>query len=213
MKHNFSSFLHQNKGFFVGLALAILSVMPLKSFSNGLNEASAAAKAITEGAIAPYYQNISNPDSAEVWCEKGKAAYEIGHYDEAIECYKKAVTLNPNHADAYHSLGRIYHIGKENYDNAIKYYKKEIELNPNLAKTYHYLGLAYAYGKEDYDNAIKYYKKVIELKPKDADAHYHLAIAYKAQGNQKKAIEHSKKAARLGDEDAQDFLRYRKIEW
>ena len=156
IKQNFSSFLHQNKGAIVGLALAILSVMPLKSFSNELKEASAATKAATETAIAPYHQNISIPDSAEVWYEKGKAAYEKDQYDEAIKCYEKAIELNPNYAEAYNSLGYAYLAGRQGYDKAEEYFLKAFDLDPFYVTGYTNLGNLYLIREGDYEKAIEY---------------------------------------------------------
>ena len=200
MKHNFSSFLHQNKGFFVGLALAILSVMPLKSFSNELNDASAVTKAITEGAIAPYYQNNTKSDSAEAWLEKAYTAYYNKQYNEAIRRFKKAIKLNPNDATAYNGLGVVYEVGKKNYDEAIKSYNKAIELDPNIAMAYHNLGDVYKDGKKNYDEAIKYYKIAIELEFDNVYAYRKLAMVYAELENTEKAIECLNEVLRLENE-------------
>ena len=213
MKQNFSAFLHQNKRFFVASALAILSIIPLKSFSNELNKASAATKAITEVAIVSYAQNISSPDSAQVWYKKGDTAYENEQYNEAIKYLEKAIELDPNHVKAYYMLGWAYLNGEQNGDKAIECFNKQIKLNPNDATAYNALGLVYAHENGDYADAIKYFNKAIELDPNAAYAYYNLGSVYLIQNNENKVIEFYKKAASLGDGNAQYWLRENNIEW
>ena len=136
MKHNFNAFLHQNKGFFVGSALAILSVIPLKSFANELNKASAATKAITEAVIVSFHQNISKSDSAQMWYNKGNAARNDNDYDEAIKCFMKAIELSPDHVFASYCLKNACVDGE-------KYYVEMIELNPNNTDAYRNLAFFY----------------------------------------------------------------------
>ena len=197
MKQNFSSFLHQNKGTIVGLALAILSVMPLKSFSNGLNEASAATKAATEGAIVSYCQNNTNPDSPLAWYEKACIAIFNKQYDEAIKYFNIALELDPNYAEAYCGLGFIYAEGKQDYEEAVKYYSKAIELDPNHALAYYGLGDVYKDGKKDYEKAIKYYKIAIESMVDYEHAYRKLGIVYAELKDTKKAIECLNEALRI----------------
>lgn len=55
-----------------------------------------------------------------------------GRYEEAIECYDKSISLNPEDADAYNNKGNsLSALGK--YEEAIKAYNKSIELRPNDA--------------------------------------------------------------------------------
>lgn len=82
-------------------------------------------------------------------------------YTTAIECFNKAIELNPNYAEAYHYLGSIYK-WREDYDSAINYYQKAIEINPDYAEAYCDLGLVYA-GKLNHDESIKNLTKAAQL--------------------------------------------------
>ena len=163
---------------------------------------------------------LSAPKTAEEWFDKGNAAFINRDYGEAIKCYKKTINLNPNHVGAYGNLGLAYRYGKQDYEKAIKYFdkaieyfEKEVELNPDFARAYIDLGLAYQVGREDYEKAIKCYEKAIELNPNYVEAYYNLGAAYQEQGNLKKTIEYLIKAAKLGHEDARQWLRERNIPW
>jgi tetratricopeptide (TPR) repeat protein len=55
-------------------------------------------------------------------------------YEEAIECYNKAIFMNPNCEIAFINKGNCLHnIGK--YADALDCYNKAIDLNPNYENT------------------------------------------------------------------------------
>ena len=61
--------------------------------------------------------------SAVKWFSKGFALYELGRYEEAIECYDKAIELDPDYADAWkHKGDALYELGR--YEEAIECYDK-----------------------------------------------------------------------------------------
>jgi TolB-like protein/DNA-binding winged helix-turn-helix (wHTH) protein len=47
-----------------------------------------------------------DPDLAESHAAKGRLLWNIGHDDDALGYYRRAVRINPNYADAYEWLGR-----------------------------------------------------------------------------------------------------------
>lgn len=68
-------------------------------------------------------------DDAIAWSYKADAYAGLSRYEEAIACYKKAVTLEtpPRYTDNYICLAHIYEITKD-YPNAIGAYKNVIEV-------------------------------------------------------------------------------------
>jgi tetratricopeptide (TPR) repeat protein len=144
----------------------------------GKNESDRAVKYIKKAiAIKPhtlYFRNL------------GAIFGKQGKHDEAIEMYKKAITLNPNYADAYYNLGvTLQEIGKR--DDAIRMFEKAIVLNPNYADSYNNLGVIFQeVGKMD--EAIAMFTKVIALNPSYADAYNNLGVALKEAGNISEAI-------------------------
>ena len=56
----------------------------------------------------------------------------MGKYDQAIECYDKAIALEPRDFAAWHNKGELLFSLKK-HDQAIECYDKAIALNPNFA--------------------------------------------------------------------------------
>jgi tetratricopeptide (TPR) repeat protein len=109
-----------------------------------------------------------------------------GQRDEAIACYKKAITLDPKYPPAHFNLGTALQ-AKGQLDDAIACYKKAIELDPKLSAAHGALGTALK-RKGEVDEAITCYKKAIALDPKDARPHLELGIALGGKGQLDAAI-------------------------
>jgi tetratricopeptide (TPR) repeat protein len=72
---------------------------------------------------------IVTATTAEEWNEQGFRFLESGDCEKAIECFDKAIGLNPNYTDAYLNRGLAYWYLKQN-ERAIEDFEKVIELNP-----------------------------------------------------------------------------------
>ena len=101
--------------------------------------------------------------TAEDYFNRGMAYYEQDNYDQAIEAFTQAITLDPNDADAYFYRGIAYG-AKEDNDRAIADFTQAIRLDPNLAFAYYNRGNAY-YDKGDNDRAIQDLEKAISINP------------------------------------------------
>jgi tetratricopeptide (TPR) repeat protein len=137
------------------------------------------------------------------WFKKGYEASINKKYDEAINYYNKAITLDPDYVDAHSNLGLIY-IMKKMFDEAILELKRAIVLDPNHAGAHYNLGLAYDTQGEN-KKAIMEYEKTVEINPDFAAAHKNLGIAYLEKGLDAKAADSFYKAGLLfveqGDEE------------
>lgn len=81
----------------------------------------------------------------------------------AISAYRKAIELNPDSYDSYHSLGEAL-VKMNQLDEAVLVYGRAIELNPNFYKSYSQLGGVLA-KQGQLDTALVYQQKAIELQP------------------------------------------------
>jgi tetratricopeptide (TPR) repeat protein len=93
-------------------------------------------------------------------------------YDKAIECYNRAIGVNPDLIDAWYKKGNALY-NKENYDEAIKCYDRVSLINPNHFDSWYKKGLAYK--KENKHNeAIKCYDKALQIRANRATVNSNL---------------------------------------
>lgn len=136
--------------------------------------------------------------------------YESEESDEdflssAINCFEKAIELNPNLEGYLTDLGNAYYLNK-NMSKANVCYKKAIELNPENAEAHNGCGqvLNDKKGfKNDYKKAIAFYSKAIEIDPKNATYQRNKGIAYFCLKDFESAIECYNTAIKLDPAEAQ----------
>jgi nucleoid-associated protein YgaU len=76
-------------------------------------------------------QDEGNSPSAPYHIGMGKAYYQLGEYEKAIEMYQKAIELNSRQADAYLQLAIIYDDNLKDEEQAINYYRCFLNLAPD----------------------------------------------------------------------------------
>lgn len=126
--------------------------------------------------------------------EKGDINYLLGHYEEAISDFDKAIEIEPRQQRAYSNRGTAK-FALNRYEEAISDYDKAIGLLPT-AKTYFSRGTAhFKLGK--YQLAIDDYNKAIEMDPQTAINYHNRAIVYLKIGKTESAINDFTKAIEL----------------
>lgn len=81
------------------------------------------------GALSALKQGSNKSDNATSWYEKGLTFFNLGQYNESIECYNKAIQINSRDGAAWMGKGEaLFALGK--YEEAIKCYDKCIEVAP-----------------------------------------------------------------------------------
>ena len=135
------------------------------------------------------------PSALIVWNILGASRAKVGLLDEAIEAYKKCISLKPDFADAYFNMG-IALKDRGRYEEAIEAYKKAISIKPDYPQAYLNIGDALQ-NQGKYDEAIDAHKKAILLKPDYADAYYNQGLALHKQDKLDEAIEAYNKAISL----------------
>lgn len=82
---------------------------------------------------------------------RGTALMTKGDYDGAIQCFDKAIKVEPEFSEAYCHRGLSYY-EKGNQDRALADFDKAIELNPEFVEAYYNRAVVY-YDKKEYDKA------------------------------------------------------------
>lgn len=113
--------------------------------------------------------------------------------EKAVEMLNVAIQKNPNDANLYNVMGRVYETGLKDNDNAEKYFKTALEKDPNLTDALSNIGRIYynqgvnklseanmindskkyqeelGLAKELFKKALPYYKKAHEADPGKMD--------------------------------------------
>ena len=127
------------------------------------------------------------PGAAVVWNILGASRAQVGKLGEAIDAYKKTISLKPGYADAYFNMGIVLK-DQGNFEEAIEAYKKSISLKPDYAEAYNNIGnVLQDQGK--LDKAIEAHKKAISLKPDYADAYFNMGLALHYHDKLEEAIQ------------------------
>ena len=139
-----------------------------------------------------------------------------------IDCFTKAIQLNPNMAEAYEKRAMHYYFQRR-FNRAIQDYTKVIELKPHRVDAYLMLGRAYLRKKkgsgikaeiknlasnlrkhqvreynESLERAIESFNRAIDLDPQLASAYSYRADAYRIKGMTDAAIRNATIAIQLG---------------
>ena len=118
-----------------------------------------------------------------------------GSCDEAVACYRRALELSPDFAEAHGNLGDAFQ-DQGKLDEAVACYRRALELKPDFAEAHSNLGNAFKdLGK--LDEAVACYRRALELKPDYAEAHNNLGNAFKDQGKLAEAVACYRRALEL----------------
>lgn len=146
-----------------------------------INSASVDKKNVTEN-------NDDKKDSYATLIRSGDEAYKKKKYNEALDCYTKAVIYEPQDAVTLLKIANIYKLIGNN-SKALSFYNKLILIDSTNSDAYFNKGLVYA-AQKNYDEAIKCFEKVIQLSPDYPYAYYSLGMAYEQKGNTSKALDY-----------------------
>lgn len=115
---------------------------------------------------------------------------------EAIECFSKALEINPNNTDTKIALATCYTEGTGETMKGVTLLREVTQTDSNNISANIILGkLAIQSGQ--FDKAKKRLELVLSLKPDNTEAMYFLAEAYKGSGNKEKAISLFEKCKQL----------------
>lgn len=129
---------------------------------------------------------------AEDWYELG---YELEATAprEAGRAYRRALDMDPTHADAHLNLGRLVHEAGERRDleAAEHHYRQVLALRPGDATGWFNLGVVLQ-DQDRTDRAMAAYRRCLEADPSLADAHFNLAGLLSDDGDRAGAVRHLK---------------------
>ena len=157
-----------------------------------------------------------NDHVAERYISAGELLEKQGKYQEALDYYRKALSVqkrtfgeyNKDTAKTYNHLASTY-VYLEEYDEALKCCEKSLAIqkkmlepeNPDTAATYSNIASLY-YSQGDYGKSLEYYGKALAIRervlgtehPDTAATYNNIALVYSKQGDYRKSLEYYGKA-------------------
>jgi tetratricopeptide (TPR) repeat protein len=124
---------------------------------------------------------------AEVWVRRGRAL-EGRDPSAACEAYRRAIELDPDHADANINLGRLVHESGQ-ADAAADLYRAALKSRPGDVVAWFNLGVALG-DVGDLDAALACYRRVLAEDPACADAHFNAARLCERRGDRLGTVRH-----------------------
>jgi tetratricopeptide (TPR) repeat protein len=137
------------------------------------------AAAVTDRSYLAYY-NI------------GCYAMDDGEYADAILCFRKALSAEPDntrwadHSAAYNDLGYAY-LQQGETSNAVANLEKAVSIRPNYPEAYYNLGCAFLNNKQPAE-AVDCFQRALAIDDSVAAIHYKLANALRQSGQYAQAI-------------------------
>jgi tetratricopeptide (TPR) repeat protein len=149
---------------------------------------------------------VSNPHDAEAHCNRGVALDALQKYEEAIECYRSALSLKPDFIQPLFNMGNAC-LSLGNLDGAGACYERVLQFTPNFVQAHLRLGDIAKTGRE-YASAHVHYQNAFFLDPSCVDALQGIAEIYLAEEKFDDAITAYKKVVTSAPErsDAWNML-------
>jgi len=142
------------------------------------------------------------PGDVETHNALGVAYVQLGRVADAVEQFKTALALAPDHAQALYNIGVIA-MGDQRMTDAIASFEQAIAARPDYAEARNNLGVAFeATGREE--DAERQFRGALSAVPSHAAAHSNLGRLLLARGNVAEAVAHFRSAllTRPDDPDA-----------
>lgn len=115
--------------------------------------------------------------------------------DEALDCHKKMVEIDPRDIEAWFGLGNsCQHLGR--LDEAIDAYRQVVAIQPHHSGGYHNMAAAY-HAKGDHQKALSCLQTACRIDPELAQIHYSLGNVYRSMGMMDEAIQAMQKAIQI----------------
>lgn len=142
------------------------------------------------------------PSNSIEWLNRGKNAE---YYAFAIECFSKAIEIDPDCTEAYYQRGMAYKATVK-WELMIEDFDKYINLNPADDDAYYQRGIANEH-TEKWESAISDFERYLSNNRNNGDAFYRCGYCYMKMNNHQKAEDNFKIAISFGHERARIFSR------
>jgi predicted TPR repeat methyltransferase len=136
-----------------------------------------------------------HPDLRVAWTNLGAACQELGDFDEAVQCFKKARSLKPDHAPSHNNLGMAL-LSQGKLDEAEAALREALALDPTFGVAWASLA-SLMEQRGDLEGAEAATREALALNDNDAVLHFNLANLVRSQGKIAEAVELYRRAIEL----------------
>ena len=150
------------------------------------------------GPVSSLGQAPGIPAEAESFIDAGLASLQQAHYEQAIQAFRRAISLNPNLGIAWYDLGVAY-FGLQNFEDSRKSFEQLRLRDPHHRFAVYFLARIDLI-EGNVDAAISGFERTSGSKP-TADALYYLGSAYFRKGDTPAAIRTLERASATSPDD------------
>lgn len=143
------------------------------------------------------------PDEPLIYFQQAVSLTQIDALDQAIACYRQALTIKPNYVEAHCNLGNLL---KRTGDQsgAIVCYSHALTYAPHAAQIHYNLGVCYL-DQFQPERAIECFRSAVRHHPDYPTAYNNLGVALSEIGATGEAISCYRKAQKLSPNFAEPF--------
>ena len=106
-------------------------------------------------------QFVEDPDNVEIVLALANAYADLGRWEDAVEAYQLAISLDPKNGDLFNRLGIVF-VALDDPFEAEDSYLRAIEYSPWDAISYYNLGELYR-GQHRWSNAKYMFEKCLQF--------------------------------------------------
>jgi len=126
------------------------------------------------------------PDAAFLYNTLGNTSVALGKWDEAIQCYSRALHIRPDVAETHVNLGKTFsHLARQ--EEAVACFYNALRVRPGYADAHYSLGVVFQALERD-EEAVASYRKAVEINPNFTEAYDNMGIVLRRMGRIDEAI-------------------------
>ncbi len=154
--------------------------------------------------------HASYPDTlANCWNNLGLIAAREGRTELAVEYFREAINLSPDHVIALDNLGGAYRQAKR-WDDARKTYARALQVNSSDAEANYGLGMVFAQN-DDTAQAFAFLQKALKLRSDYPEALNNLGILYLRMQQRDEAVASFEESIRVAPTFDQSYLNLARV--
>ena len=138
------------------------------------------------------------------WIRKGIFSFSLTKYEEALECFERAIEIDQKYAYAWINKGvSFYQLGK--YNGALECFERAIEIDQKYAYAWINKGVSfYQLGK--YNGALECFERAIEIDEKYAYAWINKGKSLIHKGRYQDAIKSFERAIEIDENNVEGWI-------